>query len=200
MSETQQEILVRYLQTARDAVVWKLDGVGEYDARRPLTPTGTSLLGLVKHLATVELGYFVECFGRPLPVVPVWWDALETDPHADLYATADESREEVLGLYRLAWREAGRTFDELELESEGHVPWWGDRNPVTLQWLLVHMIAETNRHAGHMDILREGIDGAAGLRPGVSNLPEDDYDWEAYVARVEAEARHAADMTKKGEE
>lgn len=192
MSETQKELLVRYLQTAREAVVWKLDGLGEYDVRRPLTPTGTNLLGLVKHLAAVELGYFVECFGRELPVVPAWWDLLEEDPHADLYATSDESREEILELYRLAWRESARTFEELDLDSEGHVPWWGDRNPVTLQWLLVHVIAETNRHCGHIDILREELDGAAGLRENVSNLPDDDYDWAGYVARVEAEARKAS--------
>ena len=55
-----------YLQTARDTVLWKLDGLSEYDVRRPLTPTGTNLLGLVKHLATVELGYFGDTFGRPL--------------------------------------------------------------------------------------------------------------------------------------
>lgn len=188
--EEPKETLKRYLQVQRDALVWKLEGLGEREIRWPMTPTGTNLLGLVKHLATVELGYFVECFGRQLPVEVPWWDALEEDPHVDLHATADESREEILELYRLAWRESARTFEELELESEGHVPWWGDRNPVTLQWLLVHMIAETNRHCGHLDILREQLDGAAGVREGMSNLP-DGYDWEAYVARVEAEARRA---------
>ena len=59
--------LVRYLQQARDAMLWKLDGLGEYDIRRPLTPTGTNLLGLVKHLAGVESGYFGATFGRPFP-------------------------------------------------------------------------------------------------------------------------------------
>ena len=199
MSETQQDILVRYLQTIREAVVWKLDGLGEYDVRRPLTPTGTNLLGLVKHLATVELGYFVQSMGREVPV-PTVWDTEPDDPHADLYATAEESREEILDLYRLAWRESTRTFEELDLDSEGHVPWWGDRNPVTLHWLLVHVIAETNRHCGQMDILREGLDGSVGLRQGVSNLPDDGYDWPAYVERVEAEARRAVEMTKMGEE
>lgn len=199
MPETQKEILVRYLQAIREAVLWKLDGVGEYDVRRPLTPTGTNLLGLVKHLASVELGYFVECFGRELVDPPAFWPLMDEDPHIDLYATADESREQIVDLYRRAWRESARTFEELDLDSEGHVPWWGDRNPVTLQWLLVHTIVETNRHAGQMDILRENLDGAVGLRPGVSNLPDDDYDWEGYVARVEAEARKAAEMTKSGD-
>lgn len=191
MAETQQELLVRYLQAARDAVVWKLEGLSEYDVRRPMTPTGTNLLGLVKHLASVELGYFVESFGRPLPV-ELPWHADEADDNADMFATAEESRDDIVGLYHLAWREAGRTFDELDLESEGTVPWWpAERNPVTLQLLLVHMIAETDRHAGHADIVRETIDGAAGLRDTVSNLPEGEYDWEAHAARVEAAARAA---------
>ena len=60
-----KETLVEYLQSARDAMVWKVEGLSEYDARRPMTPTGTNLLGLVKHLASVELGYFGDTFGRP---------------------------------------------------------------------------------------------------------------------------------------
>ena len=66
--------LQRYLQVARDAVVWKLDGLAEYDARRPLTPTGTNLLGLVKHLAWVEAGYLGATFGRPFPEPVPWFD------------------------------------------------------------------------------------------------------------------------------
>src|SRR3954468_24565642 len=88
-----------YLQAARDALLWKLDGLSEYDIRRPLTPTGTNLLGLVKHVASVELGYFGETFGRPhgesLP-----WFVEDAEPNADLWATAGESREEIVGLYR----------------------------------------------------------------------------------------------------
>lgn len=188
MSESPKDVLVRYLQTGRDAVLWKLEGVSEYDARRPLTPTGSNLLGIVKHLASVELGYFVSTFGRELPVrLP--WHELEADHNDDMWTTADESREQIIDLYRLAWESSARTFDDLDLGGEGTVPWWpADRNPVTLHTLLVHMIAETNRHVGQMDILREGLDGAVGLRVGVSNLPEDDYDWPAYVARVQAAA------------
>lgn len=193
MSETPKDVLVRYLQTAREAVLWKLDGVSEYDARRPLTPTGSNLLGIVKHLASVDLGYFVSSFGRELPV-PLPWHDDDADPNDDMWATAEESREDIVGLYRLAWEEAQRTFDSLDLESEGTVPWWpAERNPVTLHTLLVHMIAETDRHAGHMDILRERIDGAAGVRAGNSNLPDEDYDWPAYVAKVDAAARSFRD-------
>ncbi len=189
MTEGPKDVLVRYLQTARGAVLWKLEGVSEYDARRPLTPTGTNLLGLVKHLASVELGYFVSSFGRELPVPPLPWHDDDADHNDDMWATADETREQVIDLYRLAWEESAHTFEELDLDGEGHVPWWpAERNPVTLHTLLVHMIAETNRHVGQIDILREELDGAVGVRLGGSNLPGDDYDWAAYVARVQAAA------------
>jgi uncharacterized damage-inducible protein DinB len=189
-TKTQRETLLDYLQTVRETVLWKLDGVSEYDARRPLTPTGSNLLGLVKHLAYVEFGYFVESFGRPMPIPELAAVGPDTDPHDDLCARVDESRDDVIGYYRLAWEESARTFADHELDSVVVVPWWQpSRNRVTLALLLVHMIAETNRHAGHMDILRETIDGATGLRADNSNHPDDGYDWAAYLERVEAAAR-----------
>ncbi len=199
MSETAKEMLVRYLQNERDAALWKLEGVSEYDVRRPLTPTGSNLLGIVKHLASVDLGYFVSSFGRELPV-PLPWHDDDADPNDDMWATPDESREDIVGLYRLAWQESAKTFDELELDSEGHVPWWpAERNPVTLHLLLVHMITETSRHVGQMDILRESVDGAVGMLPAAMNLPDDDddFDWPAYVAQVESAARSFRD-TERG--
>lgn len=182
--ETHQQVLLHYLQVAREAVVWKLDGLSEYDVRRPLTPTGTNLLGIVKHLGYVELGYFVESFGRPMPV-PSPFDDPEADPHDDLVAFAEETREDVLARYRLAWEESAVTFAEHDLDSVGQVPWWPEgRDRVTLGRLLVHVVAETNRHAGQLDVLREGLDGAAGMRPDMSNLPEG-YDFPGHVSRVQ---------------
>ncbi|GAB2865707.1 DinB family protein [Nocardioides pacificus] len=184
--------LHRYLQQARDALVWKLDGLSEYDARRPLTPTGTNLLGLVKHVASVELGYFGETFGRPSGE-PLPWLEDDAEPNADMWATAEESREDVLGLYRRAWAHADATIDALDLDSLGRVPWWGEgRNEVSLHLVLVHMIAETHRHAGHADIVRELIDGAAGVRPENDNLgiPEGET-WETYRERLEQAAKQA---------
>lgn len=189
MSETPKDVLVRYLKGAHDAVLWKLEGVGEYDVRRPLTPTGTNLLGLVKHLAFVHTGYFVESFGREPAVPPPWAGGQEVDHNVDLWATVDESREYIVGLYRQAWDESEQTFAGHQLDSVGSVPWWPpERRAVTLHTLLVHMIAETARHAGQMDILREGIDGATGMRPDALNLPDDGYDWQAHVARVQTAA------------
>jgi Protein of unknown function (DUF664) len=110
--------LRRYLQAAREALVWKLDGLSEYDARRPLA-----------------------------------------------------------------------------LDAFGKVPWWPrERREVTLQRILARMIAETHRHAGHADILRELIDGAVGLREGNDNMaPGDQAWWERYRSRLERAAREAGD-------
>jgi uncharacterized damage-inducible protein DinB len=181
--------LVRYLQVVREAVVWKLDGLSEYDLRRPMTPTGTNLLGLVKHLASVEAGYFGDTFDRPFPEPPAW---SEDDSSSDMWVTADETAEFIIGYYRRVWEHADETIATLSLDDIGHVPWWpAERNEVTLHRILVHVIAETNRHAGHMDIVREMIDGVAGLREEVTNLWVPDGGWEAYRDRLEQIARNA---------
>jgi len=182
--------LHRYLQDARDVLLWKLDGLSEYDVRRPMVPTGTNLLGLVKHVASVEAGYFGETFGRPMDE-PFPWFEPDAEPNADMWATADESREQIVALYRRVWTHSDATIDTLELNAVGHVPWWPeDRRDVTLHRILVHMIAETDRHAGHADIVRELIDGAAGLRVSNANLaPGDAAWWEAYRNRLERVAR-----------
>ena len=184
--------LHRYLQSARDALLWKLDGLSEYDARRPLTPTGTNLLGLVKHLAAVEFGYFGDVFGRP-PGVQEPWMGADAELNADMWAGPGESREQITGLYRRAWAHADATIGELPLDATGQVPWWPpERAEVTLHRVLVHMIAETHRHAGHADIVRELIDGTAGLRPGNSNLPPGDQAWwRGYREKLERAAREA---------
>lgn len=185
-----KEHLHRYLQVAREAILWKLEGLSDYDIRRPLVPTGTNLLGLVKHLASVELGYFGDSFGRPHDESLPWFDDT-AEPNADLWATADESREDIVGLYHRAWAHADATIAALDLDSKGAVAWWPeDRREVTLLQILVHLIAETNRHAGHADIIRELIDGAAGLRQDNDNMPGvDEGWWEAYRERLEESAR-----------
>lgn len=184
--------LHRYLQEGRDALLWKLDGLSEYDVRRPLVESGTNLLGLVKHLAGVELGYFGDTFGRPF-AGKLPWD--ESDPNSDMFAAVGESREFITGLYRQAWAHSDATIDALPLDATGRVPWWpSERNEVTLHRILVHVIAETCQHAGHADIIRELIDGAVGLSPDRPNLPSDDRVWwETYRDRVERAAREAAD-------
>ena len=184
--------LQRYLQAARDALLWKLDGLSEYDIRRPLTPTGTNLLGLVKHVASVELGYFGEVFGRPSGE-PLPWFAADAEPNADMWATADESREQIVQLYKRSWAHADATIAALPLDAVGFVPWWQEgRREVTLHRIAVHMIAETGRHAGHADIVRELIDGTTGLRPDNDNMaPGDQAWWAEYRGQLERVAREA---------
>ena len=183
--------LHRYLQDAREALLWKLDGLSEYDVRRPLVPTGTNLLGLVKHVTGVEMGYFGDTFGRPC-ADPMPWD--ESDPMSDMFAFPSESREFLTGLYRRAWAHSDATVDALPLDAVGHVPWWpADRNEVTLHHVLVRVATETARHAGHADIVRELIDGAAGWTAAQSNLPPGDPPWwQAHRGRVERAAQDAA--------
>jgi uncharacterized damage-inducible protein DinB len=184
--------LHRYLQAARESLVWKLDGLSEYDIRRPLTPTGTNLLGLVKHLAGVELWYFGDAFGRP-PSGPRPWSEDDARNNADMWAGAGEPRDQIVGMYRQAWAHSDETIQLLALDAPGHVPWWpSDDREVTLHRILAHVVAETHRHAGHADIVRELIDGAVGLqadndhlRPGVREW------WESYRSQLEDVAREA---------
>lgn len=187
-----KETLHRYLQVARESLLWKLKGLSEYDMRRPFTPTATNLLGIVKHTASVEAGYLGDCFGRPSPESFPWF-ADDADPNDDMWARPDETSASIVDLYHRVWAHSDATIEALPLDAPGHVPWWGDRGDVTLHRILVHVTTETHRHAGHADILRELIDGSVGLREGNENLPGVDDDWwVAYRDRVEAAAREAA--------
>ena len=178
--------LHEYLQSSREALLWKLEGLRERDLRMPRTPTGTNLIGIVKHMANVEIGYFGDTFGRewPTPEERIPLEAYDTDPQADWYATGAETCDGIIDLYRRVWTFADTTIDELSLDAPGRVPWWHeDRNQVTLQRIVVHVIVDLARHVGQADILREGIDGAAGVRADGDNLPEGQ-DWPSYVAKL----------------
>jgi uncharacterized damage-inducible protein DinB len=180
--------LQRYLQAARDALVWKLDGLSEYEARLPRTPTGNNLLGLLKHCLNVEVGYFGVTFGRefPTPHELVTDEALERDPQADWYATADETMDGLIDLAHRVWVFADATIDALPLDAPGRVPWWpAERREVTLQRIITHVSYDLARHAGQADILREQHDAMIGCQPASTNLPAG-YDWPAYVVRLTA--------------
>jgi uncharacterized damage-inducible protein DinB len=151
----EKESLKVALDRHRDAILWKLEGVGDQDLRRPLVPSGTSLLGLVKHLAAVEYGWFCDTFGRPTEPLPFDDD----DPDADLRIAPEETPADVLAFYDRARATADRATDAIALEETG-MAWFGE--PVTMRWVLIHMVEETARHAGHVDILRELIDGMTG--------------------------------------
>ncbi|MFF1718835.1 DinB family protein [Streptomyces sviceus] len=181
-----------YLQDARDSLLLKLDGLSEYDVRRPLTQTGTNLLGLVKHLTGAEAMYFGETFGRPFPGAQPLWITGAAEPNADLWATPDETREQIVDGYRRACAHADETLDTLPLDTVGRVP-GPPHSELTLHRVLIHMIAESQRHVGHADVVRELVDGSVGLRAVGDNMaPGDGTWWEQYRSRVEEAARKAA--------
>ncbi|ANZ43322.1 hypothetical protein BBK82_36700 [Lentzea guizhouensis] len=188
----EKEQLHQHLTTAREALLWKLDGLSDYDARRPLTPTGTNLLGLVKHAAGVELNYFGRVFDRPFPSPPRWSTAA-ADPASDMYASADETRTSVLDFYAGVRTFADATITALPLDAPGHVSWWHpDRRSVTLRSVLVQVAVELHRHAGHADIVRELVDGSIGMQQGNDNLPTATPDWwAAHHANLEEIARRS---------
>lgn len=177
--------LHKYLQQSREGLLRALDGLSEYDARRPLVPSGTNLLGLVKHVAGVEFGYLSESVGRPAPVLP-WNEDGSVWDSADMWATPDQSREYIVGLYRTAWEHSDSSIAELPLDAPASVAWWPEeRRVTTFGHVLTRTVDETARHAGHADILRELIDGQAGRDS------EDIGDagwWEKHLARVQRDA------------
>lgn len=152
----EKESLQVSLDRHRDAVLWKLDGLDDEQLRRPMTPSGTSLLGLVKHLASVEYGWFCTTFGRGSE--PLWFE-----PQDDMTVTDGESTADIVELYGRARAAADRAVAELDLDTQG-TSWSG--NTVSMRWVLIHMLEDTARHAGHMDIMRELVDGATGDHPG----------------------------------
>ncbi|MFK0096648.1 DinB family protein [Streptomyces sp. NPDC091040] len=188
IEETAKDVLHQRLRRDREALLWKLDGLSEYDVRRPLTATGTNLLGLVKHVATVEARYFGEVFGRPSPEpLPRWQDA----DGSDLWAAEGETCEQVTAFCRRTWQHADATIEALPLDAPGHVPWWPEPyDRTTLFAVLVHVLGDSNRHAGHADILREGLDGRTGLRPE-HEQPIDEDARAAHRAMIERVARSA---------
>jgi hypothetical protein len=157
-----------------------------------MVASGTNLLGLVKHLTYGEGWYFGRCFDRPFPEPLTEWDD-DAEPNADMFARADESRDFIIERFKRACVHADATIADLPLDAVGFVPWWGPNDSdATLGRLLIHVATETNRHAGHADILRELLDGGAGVMPDNSNLPDvaDDF-WPSYRDRLEQTARDA---------
>jgi hypothetical protein len=155
--------LQRYLQVSRDSIVSSLDGLSEYDVRRPLVPSGTNLLGLVKHLIGIEFGYLGASAGRPAPVALPWVEDKSIWENGDMWAKPTESREYLVDLYRAAWKHSDESIAELALDAPAEVSWWAEhKRRTTFGHLLVRVTAETAQHAGHCDVVRELIDGRSG--------------------------------------
>lgn len=180
----EKSTLKKYYQETCESLLWKVDGLSETQLRMPLTPTGTNLLGLLKHVAWTDAGYLGEIFDRPFehPVM----ERIDAEPDSDLWAAADEPAEMIKDFARAAWQHTYRTIDDLDLAAPGQVPWWSSGD-VTLHQILVHLINENSQHLGHADILRELTDGAAGMRPDNSNLPDNSAEqWAAHHSRLQA--------------
>jgi uncharacterized damage-inducible protein DinB len=158
MTADEKTSLRASLDRHRAVVRWKVTDLDDERLRRPMTPSGTSLLGLVKHLAAVEYWWFCVTFGRPTEPLPFRDD----DPEADLRVEPGESTADILAFYDRAGAAADRVIEELDVESTGTTE---AGNKVTLRWVLIHMIEETARHVGHLDIVRELLDGATGDHP-----------------------------------
>jgi uncharacterized damage-inducible protein DinB len=189
--------LVGHLDRLNQAVLHKLEGLSEYDLRRPVTPTATNLLGVVFHLASLQAEYFGRVFGRPFPREQEEFYFLtdeDADRQDDLWVRPDRTSAWVADLYRATWAHAQETISGLALDSTAD-PASGEDPDLTLGAMLVHMVDETARHAGHLDIVRESIDGRAGRYAGDRNIL-DGYDWAAYRDRVEAAAREAQRLSE----
>lgn len=184
MATDPKSTLIRYIDTRREALISKVEGLSERDARLPRTPTGTNLLGIIKHVTGVEAVYLGDTFGRPFPHSEelIAGEVFDTDPQADWYATEDETLDGIIDLYRRVIAHGNETIAALPLDAIGHVPHWGDEE-VTLHQILVHLFADLAGHCGQADILREGADGAVGWRKPGDNIPSE-YDWPAYVAKL----------------
>jgi hypothetical protein len=183
-----KEHLHDHLRWVREALLWKLDGLCEYDIRRPLTSTGTNLLGLVKHCAIAESRCFGEVFGRPFPEPLPRWDD-EAASETEFWATEHETRDEIVGLCRRVWDHSDATINALAIDAPGYVPW---REEVKLFNIMVHVLSDATRHAGHADILREQLDGAVGVNSQSAALDEHDSVLrEARYAEIEQAAKSA---------
>lgn len=144
----EKSVLLGFLNYLRESVAAKAQGVGEPEVRTAGVPSGTNLLGLVKHLTLVERYTFL---GERV-----------TDWPSTFHAGADETADAVLARYRETIEQANEVIDACrDLSEPGQRPTKQGRSP-SMRWALTHMIEETARHAGHADILRELIDGSTG--------------------------------------
>ncbi|MEA2486489.1 MAG: hypothetical protein QOF16_143 [Actinomycetota bacterium] len=156
-SASEKEMLASWLDYERDTMLWKIDGVSGQNLRRPMVPSGTSLLGMVKHLGWVERGWFHKTFlGQDVDERVPW---TKEDPDADFRIEPGETTQQVIDFYKEECRRSREIVARADVEDHAKR---SDRTEFTLRWILIHMIEETARHNGHADILREQIDGVTG--------------------------------------
>lgn len=152
----EREQLTGFLDFLRSAVVLKATGLSDEQARRPLVPSRlTTVAGLVSHLTYVEHYWFGVLYDRrPDP----WRERFGTDPDAEFTAGLSTPVDQLVAEYVA---ECGRSR-EVTARHQLSDTVEHKRQPVNLRWVLIHMIEETGRHAGHLDLLRELLDGSTG--------------------------------------
>ena len=156
MAGDEKAVLGGFLDHYRKTLLEVCEGLSEEQLRRPMVESGTSLLGLVKHLAFVERGWFHEVVGNQEYAYPFDVD----DPDADFRIEEHETAADIFDLYRAACE---RSRQALEAASLDDVVEFARRSAdYNVRWVVVHMLEETARHVGHADIIREQLDGATG--------------------------------------
>lgn len=158
----ERSMLTGFLDYHRATLRWKVDGLTRAQMAQRTAASDLTLAGLLKHLALVEDSWFTFRFaGRPEPEpwAGIDWDA---EPDWEMRTALDDDPADLLALYDAACARSRAVTDSADSLDQHH-QWegWTGR-PLTLRWVLVHMIEETARHNGHADLLREAIDGATG--------------------------------------
>ncbi len=154
---SEREQLRAMLDYHRATAVMKLEGLDDEQVRREMVPSKLSLLGLIKHLTSVEHAWFtIRLAGRDEPFM----FATEEDPDADFRIEPHESTREIADGYVQMCAQSRAIEGGIDsLDDTFEHP---SRGTVSVRWLLLHMIEETARHAGHADIIREQLDGKTG--------------------------------------
>lgn len=190
----EKTLLLRHLDEVQRSLLWKAEGLSDAALRRPMTPTGTNLIGIVKHLTGITYGYLVAAFGQEQDADRMA-DGLDDEElffGLDLWATPDESVEELVAAYRRACAAATRSIEALDLDATGT---HHSGNSVTLREMILTVLLDTTRHAGHADVVRELTDGRVGSRPGDPMSPDDEEYLRMYRARITGEIDRDTWMT-----
>jgi hypothetical protein len=177
---SEKDLLRTHLRLTQLSLLWKLEGLGDEDLRRPMTPTGTNLIGIVKHLTGVTYGYLCTAFGRERETFPWEFDE-ELFYGLDMWATPEEAPAEIIGAYRRACDAAAQTIDELDLDTTGR---HHSGLTVSLRWMIFTVLQDTARHTGHADVVRELSDGRVGMGPDDGSVSEDEEYLAMYRARI----------------
>ncbi|GAB3748067.1 DinB family protein [Microlunatus parietis] len=152
---SERELLQAFIDQQRDVVLWKIDGLTDEQLRRPVGASRLYLLGIVKHLAAAEQYWLCELFGRPA-------EPLSLAATDDLQAEPGDTTDSVLAYYARARAASDAAIAVVDLDTSART-WTHDT--VSFRFALLHMIEETARHAGHIDGIRQLLDGRTGYLP-----------------------------------